>query len=703
VQAVIPAGLAAGTYTMSISDETPCIPFLETAVTVVETATVAVDRLRPAFGWTEGYTPVDVLALDPIPAGEIGFAATPRVYLNPTVPGPETVATGLRSVQFQDAATLRAVVPPGLAPGDYDAIIVNPDGSVGLATAAFRVTELEPPTITSVSPSRTQGSIDTVADVLGGPFRDPTVEIRCTQPDGVFVTRAATINTWDATSIDAILPSNGLAEGTVCVVRATNSDGSIGDYSAVSVGSPSGNLFGFSPGPSLLTARRAPAAVAGRATTTSRYLYAIGGDSGSAAGALDTIEQAPLDAFGRIDAWRALPGSLPAPRTFATPVRIGRYIYLVGGNDGTDAVASVLRAAILDPLEVPRYADLGITFADSDGLPAGLYTYRVAALYAVDDPHNPNGESLPGDPIAVRLPTVPGGVELALSWTPVDRAVGYRIYRSPAADSLAMEHLVDVLDAGTTFVDDNSFVTSTVFEPLRDGALGEWASVGDLPGGSAADAAREAACVTASRDPDTAGRWFIHVAGGRDGAGTVRNTIHMLSVDVDPDDETHGVGAWTTLPQTLSTARWQCGGFVVDDALHSVAPPNETWLYFGGGRTQGGTSGNTDAGRVTGDGTLASFQQVDGPSPARAGYGFAAASNFLYIFGGQGGAPSTDGREAQIATPLPTLSNWNAMGGRGIETARVLMGSAQESAVIFIVGGQTDALPASRSTEISSF
>jgi hypothetical protein len=698
--AEIPAGLPEGDYTVFIQDDTGCTPFLDNAVFVEGDLTIAIASIQPPFAWTAGDTPVDVRATDPAPVGFTQFQSIPRVYLNPTTPGPNTVATILRSVTFQDTTLLNAVVPAGLTPDVYDLIVINPDGTIGLLSQALTVTDINspPPFISSVSPGRVDTGGGAVT-VQGLDFRNPTVEVTCGFA-GVVTTTPLTPTGSNSTTVGINMP--GGTEGTVCVVRVINSDGTYYDYAAVSIGSPSGNLFGFSPGSDMVVGRRAPAAEAGRATLTARYLYAIGGDAGNSPSAYNSIEVAPVDFFGNLSNWRVLPITLPAPRTLASSTRIGRFIYLVGGNDGTNVVDTVLRAQILDPLAAPRFNTLTIDYGGGSGLQGGVWIYRIAALFGAGDLRNPSGESLASDPIVVRVPDVPDRIHLGISWEPVANAVGYRIYRSPAVDagSGAERWLTDVGNT-TDYLDDNSLATTPAVQPLPNGALGEWATVATLP------RPLESPCVTAGADPSDPDISYIYVAGGLDDNAAVRDEIYYLTV-TEQDPLTQTVSGFTTSTNTLGVARYRCAGYTVDSSLHSVVTTlGEAWIYFGAGSDGNNTDGATDGGRITVGGELAAFQGVNNITPGRSGYGSAAASNYLYIFGGgRGNAPTTpnaSGSEAEIVGPLPAIANWNSLAGSGIVTPRVLMGSAQESAVIFVIGGTTDTQGASSSTEFTNF
>ena len=133
------------------------------------------------------------------------------------------------------------------------------------------------------------------------------------------------------------------------------------------------------------------------------FVYAIGGDGGADASAMDTIEVAPVGVYGDVSDWSILPRTLPAPRTRAGIARVGRFLYLVGGHDGGGAVDTLYRALILNPLQVPRFDGMDVVGV-TGGLAEGRWHYRIAARFPTDHPGNPGGESLPSEPISVTLP-----------------------------------------------------------------------------------------------------------------------------------------------------------------------------------------------------------------------------------------------------------------------------------------------------------
>ena len=398
-----------------------------------------------------------------------------------------------------------------------------------------------------------------------------------------------------------------------------------------------------------------------------------------------------MDAFGDVGAWTDAPESyLPAPVINGRATQLGRYVYVVGGNDGSGPVADVWRAQILDPLEAPQVTtNLSITI-DPTGLAEGTYIYRVSALFDATYDDNPDGESLASDPFVVRLPSVaPDNLQLTLEWTEVPGAAGYRIYRSDSGSGNE-QWLADVMNgsADTRYTDVGDATDPAGVRPLPNGALGEWSAMPSL------STPREGASVSWGIDPADSGMAYLYVGGGYDGANAL-SSIEFLDIAL-VDEHDHDAGAWTTSTSTLQNGRWLAAGYRTTSELHGSVAPGETWIYFGMGQTTaGGVSSNIEAGLVSAGGELGSFQSVFGASN-RAGYGAAAASDFLYAFGGDNGGPGTGADSTLLCDggvgfgclgrTSPQNGNWNAT-GTSLCTARYRLGAAQESSVIFAVGG----------------
>lgn len=691
IQALLPAGTAAGTYDVAIEAD-GCPALLPGGLTVTDTLTLTVDSVEAPFGWRDEPTAVTIFGA--------GFASTPRLYLNPDVPSATTVATALLSVGFVDPTRLTAQVPPGLPAGVYDVIVVNPDGSVGLLDQGFTVTNAAPPVLDSVAPAQVDsGGVRTIA-VTGSGFATPTAEWTCLSAAGTTSTLAGTVSASTATTASVTLDTSPLAAGTVCVLRLANPDGTYGDFSAVAITTPASNIQPFRAGTALVTARRAPAVAAGRATRAARFVYALGGDDGTSAGALSTTEAAPVNPFGALGSWFAIPNPLttagaPTARTLARVERVGHFLYLVGGNDGAAPVSTVSRAEILDPAEAPIVTDISARRGMGTGLGAGVWTYRVAALFPATDAQNPGGESLASDPVPVRLPTgLPDVLRITLDWSDVTGASGYRVYRSPAADAApGTEQLIAEVTT-RTYEDDGSAPIDTR-APLPLGAHGTWATLPALA------TPRSGLGLAQALDPADATVHYLYAIGGHDAAGAPVATYELLRVQVT-GARTHTVAAaWTPGATSLGVARAELSAYAVDHVAAPVVPAPRTYVYAGGGAGAAGSVSNVDVGEVQAGGQLSAWAAVSA-SRNVSGYASAAGNGFLYVFGGGPTATAScfsaeicDGSAGCAGPPL--VRNWNNE-GVSFGTARYLPGSTTESSFIFIVGG-TSGTGALASTE----
>lgn len=686
IQALLPAGTAAGVYDVAIEAD-GCPALLPAGLTVTDTLSLAVDRVEAPFGWRDEPTAVTLYGT--------GFASTPRVYLNPDMPSAATVATPLLSVGFVDATRLTAQVPPGLPVGVYDVIVVNPDGTVGLLDRGFTVTSSAPPVLDGVAPGQVDsGAVRTIA-VTGTGFAAPTAEWTCRTAAGATSTVAGTVSASTGTTASVTLDTSPLSAGTVCVLRLTNPDGTYGDYSAVAITTPASNLQPFRAGPSLSTARRAPAVTAGRATRAARFVYALGGDDGTTAGAFATTEAASVDPFGALGGWFAIPNGLSTARTLARVARVGNFLYLVGGHAGTGAVSTVSRAEVLDPSEAPVVTDLSARRGMGTGLGAGVWIYRVAAVFPAGDPQNPGGESLASDPVPVRLPTgLPDVLRITIDWSDVAGAIAYRVYRSPTADAgLGSEQLI--AEVATRTYEDDGAAPISARTPLPLGAHGTWAALPSLA------MQRSGLGLAQALDPADPSVHYLYAIGGRNAAGAPVATYEFLRVQVT-GPRTHTVAAsWTAGATSLGVARADLSAYAVDHVAAPIVAAPRTFVYAGSGAAASGSVSNVDVGEVQAGGQLTAWSAVDA-SRSVSGYASAAGNGFLYLFGGGPSATSgcfsaeiCDGSAGCAGPPL--LRNWNNE-GISLATSRYLPGSTTESAFIFIVGG-TSGTGALSSTE----
>lgn len=693
LQVTLPGNLAASAYDLYITEGGGCEDALQNALTVSGNTGLTLVSVDPAFGRTGADTTVTI-------KGVGGLTETPRVYLNPQAGG---VAVAARAVAWVDATTLTAVVPNVLTAGMYDVVVINPDGSVGIlnGAAGFRVTS-GAPQITDAVPSSIDSGTATLVTLSGSGFSAAAaVTMSCVDSAGVPQADQQITPTGVSAAGDSLtFNTPALAAGTVCVVIVKNPDGTFGMLPRLPVTNPASNLEPFQTSDTataavkaLGTPRRALTLLAGHVTSTQPYLYAIGGDNGAFTGALSSIEATPVDEYGRLTGWAPLaqgtqPRNLNGNRTFAQGARVGQYLYVAGGNDGTNVLATIIRARILDPLQAPQLQDLDFTSDPTQGLGAGNWVYRISAVMPND------GETLPSEPINVAIPDLSAlgmHVKVTLTWPGIGTGE-YKIYRTRAANDPAATVAFLANASTTSFTDDGSATPAVdALPPLAVGALGDWYVVGTM------STPRMGAAVTAAQGATT-NDWYLYVGGGSDGS-TALSSYEYLPITIATDG-TQTVGTVTTGAKTIGTGRWKSSAWTVDASVTSNAGSN-SWVYFGTGENAAGTStvAVTAAGEVdptTGELTSSASTTLDFVlSSVHSGTGAVAANGFLYDFGG-GPTPAAGGSSSEIChsglggcttTMPPELASWGSLASGGVVIPRYLTSAVLDSAFVFVAGG----------------
>lgn len=707
--ATVPAGTAAGGYDVLVSDSGVCRPaVLPNGLTVVADTTLMLADITPKFGWRAANVSVTITAK----AGST-FTELPRVYL---LQGGQVVT--LTSVARFSPTTLTAVVPkdPARMTGAWDVVVVNQDATVGRLAAAFTVTAAEPPVVDSISPSTVNTtSAATVVTVSGRNFSTPPpkVTLKCMDPgtpkpvagapippapitpdQGPLTASGATPNRFTVT-VDGTLA--GYARGANCVVVVTNQDaaGAVAEFASLVMVPSQANLTGFFAGKDLNTGRRGLASVAGEATQSARFVYAIGGDNG---GALKTIETLPVNIFGQPGAagFFVQKSTLNSARTQLGAVRLGRFIYAVGGAD-TTALDTVERAAILDPTVHPDNVTADYVLKPDAGLGAGVAYYRVSAVMNDPDDFNPGGETLPSDAFGVRVPTSIGTnkLQVTLTWDVLANAKGYRVYRgvAPSAEellvdtSLASQSGIPCQAVGTTqyqCTDSGAMSITPVENPLPVGSTGVWKILT-----SKMRVKRQGAAVTLALDPADATTAYIYVLGGKDAALT--NTYEVLPITIAADGkQTPGTflptGA-TALPTYSPNARWKLRAW-------SEVMAGRTWLWVGGGYTdlpgtvvsKEATSTEVAATGVTSFNTSA--MQGDLANAGVAGFGAFSLGSFLFSVGGTAPVAGITDDGSSIGPTPPLFTGWQSCQSC-LGTKRTDMGAAVQSGYFWVISGET--------------
>ncbi len=707
VDAIVPQGLPAGVYDVHVTDTHGCEADLPGALTVVTDLTVSVCAVDPIFGYDQVDTDITITSTeDGSPGGatcgglSTTFSSTPRAWLN--VGGQ---LEPLSNLAFLSEGSLTATVPANLtAGGPYDIIVQNPDGSVGVAAAAFTVVDMPVPEITSLDPPVIPSNFTGTYKIFGRNFRDP-VRVEVYGPSGTLV------NVPNATVVSATeVDLNGFDPTTLnlpvgaSVVRVTNTDQeTYGEYTAMAIISASFNIVGWTdvtstPLPSPLMRQ---GAAAGQISLASRYMYVVGGDSGGATPARsDRTQIASIDKFGNIASWFEGRYRLPEARTslqlVSVPSSTGRggYLYAIGGNAESGTVATVSRAKILLPEDAPQITrgEVGI----GGQLERGTFDYRVSAVMSDSDAANPTGETLPSDEIAAH--TIPEGL-VTLEWMPVENAASYRIYRTSMVNGVSgTEVLLADGVTETTFVDDGSTQTSEG-APLRRGELGVWVEV------SALGTARRS--MGAALAHDSTGAAYLYAIGGDTGtgatvaAGEVLDTYEYASVT----DDGLTLGSWTAgsgATGTLDAARTRLQAAVGEHTTSPDVPAGVAYVYAVGGFDGTALVESYQAASVEDGGALTWGTTINSNGILQ-GLASIAASNQLFALGGENasGVPQKIAKSNIYSTPPafgPTLNTNSAAASdvTGTPTIASFAALVFTSAHFYLLGGTTngtDAIP----------
>jgi hypothetical protein len=735
VQATVTAGtLGAGRYDVSVTDGV-CTATLQNGLTIVATPDITIASANPPFGAPDQDTAITLTT------SGYALTQTPRVFLSSG-----GTATALSAVSFQSATSVAAVVPRNVLPaGDYDIIVLDPldatGGHVGVFANGFHLIA-SPPVIDSVTPQTVNASQPSTLVIAGSGFAagaTPTAWLsECSAPPGVVApaTPLALPAIAGSTAKQLSVTINGgtMAAGVVCVLRIVNGTPASAstpcpaggsclpytDFSAIASVNGSGNLGTWVQSSATSTdVRQLPnprtrlGVVAGHVNTQTRFLYAIGGDDGMVANAKTEVVSTQLDPLGDMLGWTAQRHAMMKARTGQATIRIGQFIYTIGGSSGTAALGSVERARILDPLDVPAVPAIDLT-PSAAGLAAGTWVYRVSGVRAASYASDPAGETLSSDPLDVTLPDLTSMsatplVKVTLTWPAMADAASYNIYRTsaPGQGVTQVQLIANVPQAaGATVTFDDAGLATTQQTPLPIGSLGTWNAVSDLT----TPRYGAAAAIAHGKTTATTETWFLYVAGGAGDTALTQakllDTYEWAEVDITRADGSQAVSAFTVgqsggTAASIGGGRAFLSGYSADTTIKSEIPVGANFVYFGSGMAgsalalkSGMVAGSLTPASATGDlGTLTTIA-----SAPVGGAGAATIAGFLFTIGGWNSGLTIENTRSTTFCPgaagcgtsvLPALTTWNNGGGGTPNLARVQHSAVVEAPFIYIFGGST--------------
>jgi hypothetical protein len=277
-----------------------------------------------------------------------------------------------------------------------------------------------------------------------------------------------------------------------------------------------------------------------------------------------------------------------------------------------------------------------------------------------------------------------------------------------AGAAAGTEQLLAELGDVATFTDNGGDAAGD--PPLQVGALGVWHAPADDGGAPMAlSTPRRGAGVTFALNPDDQ-RVHIYAVGGHDGTQEL-DTYEMATLSFEVGGGQTLTENFATGAEAVPTARWKLGAYWANPENASNVGAAH-YIYAGGGANSVGVVNDVDAAEISWPtGGLGAWDPLTSGSDMvnQAGYGAIVANNFLYAFGGKANIASDIASQALICASgttgcgddvAPVLKNWTNTEEKLI-VPRQFMGTAMESAFIYLLGGATLTEAATTTTEMT--
>ena len=482
--------LANGSYAVYIINPDPQSVQCPAQLRVLSLQPPRVDSVEPAVAWV-GDPNDGILSDVKVTIRGANFRITPNVlWVKIGSLGEPLDQFSFESpeVNMLSGEELTAICPSesrNMPTGFYYVYVNNPEGlgarwmvddtqNGGTIPGRFELSDIAPPMITDIDPSRGNKNDPVTLTVFGRYFQaDAVVELELPDTTRVLLPGAATVENPDTdTALHRSIAAGVLGTTGLYPVWVTNPDGRFDVHYAYHATTGQGrqihqeNLQTLAT--SLKTSRERHGSVNGFDSYGGGHMYTAGGITGDNT-VLDSVEATEVNFFGNLAPWRypqqwkdcddfrhsencRRPVTLNHARQGLSMVRWNNFLYALGGSSADTNVyplppatelAVVEQARILAFDTMPRIQTP--TVISGTGLPYGTWYYRVTAV-------GPWGESLPSREMQVR--NVSGA--LRVCWLPVTGATGYHVYRSPAADGrVGTTRLLSAdIDAAATCFDD---------------------------------------------------------------------------------------------------------------------------------------------------------------------------------------------------------------------------------------------------------
>ncbi len=164
VELEVPGTLAEGAWRVQIRQGGDCPGTPAATLQIAAADQLLLDRVEPTQAWAWDHTPFELRLVEPLGDPADGLQAGAQAWLiDPTAGRPPTRVLAPAVVA---PTRLAGVIPWGLELGDYDLLVVNPDGTAGFLEAAITVVD-DPPRRLDLGPRRRRAHGEAGARRLG--------------------------------------------------------------------------------------------------------------------------------------------------------------------------------------------------------------------------------------------------------------------------------------------------------------------------------------------------------------------------------------------------------------------------------------------------------------------------------------------------------------------------------------------------------
>eukprot|EP01105_Mastigella_eilhardi_P013502 TRINITY_DN3080_c0_g1_i12.p1 TRINITY_DN3080_c0_g1~~TRINITY_DN3080_c0_g1_i12.p1 ORF type:complete len:1662 (+),score=286.55 TRINITY_DN3080_c0_g1_i12:3808-8793(+) len=594
------------------------------------------------------------------------------------------VATRLHGVTVTSATTLAVSLPSLLDVGAYDLVITCAEGLAGFLPVALSVTNTSVCRIDAVYP-RAVGPSELAIGIAGAfsPAANYSASLQCR---GGHNFSGLTLDAVSAASAQLELPRQ-LVAGDVCGVRLWDGVTAC-EYWSLAVTADGGELSQWQLGAPLRTPRCGHALVTAP-VGSSTFVYAIGGSSGCKFPLVDplaTTEVLLVDPLSSTSSSWAYTSSLPEGITFAGVARVGSYIYLTGGYNGQQALATVYRAKILQESEIP-VVSYSLSVSNATAFPVGVWAYQVSAGFPAEDESNPGGESLASPVIFIDVAV--SNIAIRLSWSTIPSATIYYVYRSTASNSSAPTLVLLNSTTYTDYLDRGAAGAKEGREPQPRGALGNWRQ---MPSAMACPHYAHVTLPVASQSGLSS---TLYTIGG--GQGCEEEQVNVTLSYAYGTYETQQLGSWAAQVVTNSELRLPYQqGVVLDNTVMRGYASGDTVLLLGSAYNN--ASGNATSISTNHTYSHSSFQTWNSRSTSLARYGYcllASGEANLYALGGASNSSAAESSALLMhmgTTPPPNedpVTTYSEMSSSSLVVPVSHMGCTEVCGLMFVVGGVT--------------